>query len=143
MLRLLTAIEAILAPHLARQCPNKALHIPNKNNCTHLAKSGHFVQELDRLGLWPILKAFHDNSIAGTSDRIMSFKDYDISDQLYNLEHCDNARIACKSLLQEVVLKTPDEQLGRCLNCVKKGIFSKQDGNCQARFSDCCKLLHR
>ena len=121
-------------------CPNESDHLRKQKICFHTAKSGFYVQELYRIGLWPIsdIKIQMAMSIQDISNRLRGFQDYYITDTWTTGRQCDLAKINYKESLEDAVGRmTPDS--GLCLNCVKKGKIMSADGNCRAASLESCK----
>ena len=143
MIRVLTAIEAVLSSHFNQRCPNSDKHRQYADLCALTSKIGHFVHELNSLELWPILKCLEEGTIDGVIRSTADFTNYTMNNHVYERTgyYCDSARIDCKVRLQSAVRGVPTDQLGLCLNCVKKATHRSQDKNCHARFPELCKLL--
>ena len=107
--------------------------------CFHLAKTGFYIQELDRIGLWPIPNATTPKSIQQISSGLLRFANYPVSDVWEDDMQCDGARIDFERCLRQVRRSVATN--GLCLNCVKKGKIMIADGNCQAASLDKCKNL--
>ena len=115
-------------------------HRSNENMCFQVAKTGFYVQELYRVGIWPINKTNTRLSIQEILNRLEGFQDYYyVTDSRYT-RSCDTAKVNFKQRLEDargrMILGS-----GLCLNCVKKGKIMSADGNCRAASLELCKNL--
>lgn len=134
---LVTGIEDILAPHLKKKCP--LAHDEDDSVCEHLAKTGHYVQELLRLGLWPLQDFIDNETIENVSKQITKFNNYTLRGNPRPGKRCIRAEIDCKQALEDLNQTELEDISGLCLNCVKKGMVTVEEGNCQADSLVLCK----
>ena len=121
-------------------CPYESDHLRKEKMCFHNAKSGFYIQQLYRIGLWPIsdIKIQMAMSIQDISKRLRGFQDYYLTDDWATGRQCKLANINYKASLEDAVERmTPFS--GLCLNCVKKGKIMSADGNCRAASLESCK----
>ena len=128
-----------------KKCP-KTSHDQDEDHddeaiCFHLAKTGYYIQELHRLGLWPIPKAYTAKSIQNISDRLLELGNYSAVDPDEDGLWCDEAGIDFEDHLLQVRETSSQRSSGLCLNCVKKGKIMSADGNCRAASLELCKNL--
>lgn len=121
---LLTAVEATMGRHLTKKCSHRHNHITNSSPCGLLSNTGHFIQELHRLDLWPLLQSFHDGSLELVSCQILKFENYKVSRACHTTNnsgkvYCDAQEVDFRDLLNDVVEESTKSQLGLCLDCVK------------------------
>ena len=119
-------------------CPKASDHQRRQSMCFHVAKSGFYVQELYRIGLWPIKNTDTQMSIRDISNRLRCFQDYYITDPSDVGHRCDLANIDFKQRLVDATGRMISDS-GLCLHCVKKGKIMKADGNCRAASVELCK----
>lgn len=138
--KLLAAIESVLIPHIQTPCPVSHLHRLPKSPCSHLSKSGHYLQELLRLGLWPISNTIEHKTVESVAGQIIQLENY------YDRYGSNGTGAICKSpsidlekRLQEVVSEHSEDQKGLCLNCVRHGKATVNQGNCVASSRVLCK----
>ena len=108
--------------------------------CLQTAKAGFYVQELYRIGLWPINNTNTQMSIQEISNRLRGFQDYYITDPYNTGCLVDFADINFKPRLVEATRRMISAS-GLCLNCVKKGKIMSADGNCREASLELCKNL--
>ncbi len=104
--------------------------------CRHLAKSGHYMQELLRLELWPISKVMSQKTIGMILAQMKQYKYYKFKNREYR--NCLGERCDFKKLLETSADKHRDEVLALCLNCVIKGKPTMVEGNCGAKLLEYC-----
>lgn len=123
-------------------CPKEFDHVQKQKSCFHTAKSGFYVQELYRIGLWPIsdTKIQMAMSIQTISNRLRGLRDYYMTDAWTMGRQCDLAKINFKQRLEDAMERTTPDS-GLCLNCVKKGKIMSADGNCRAASLELCTNL--
>ena len=96
--------------------------------CSHLAQTGHYVEELLRLELWPISNIATKKTIAMVLKQIEQFEDYAyIGGKSCS---CGGGSFNAKKLLQELSNKHSNQLRGLCLHCVKKGKITRIEGSC-------------
>ena len=128
-----------------RKCA-KTSHDQNEDHgdgaiCFHLAKTGYYIHELHRIGLWPIPASYSAKSIQDISDRLLKICNYSAVDPYEYGLCCDRANIDFEELLLELRETISKRNTGLCLNCVKKGKIMSADGNCRAASLELCKNL--
>ena len=128
-----------------RKCP-KTSHDQDEHHddtaiCFHLAKTGYYIQELHRIGLWPIPNLDTAKSIQDVSDRLLKICNYSAVDLCEAGMCCDEANIDFEEHLLQVTETISKCNTGLCLNCVKKGKIMSADGNCRAASLELCKNL--
>ena len=99
------------------------------------------MQELRRLGLYPLSTFTNQKSIEQISNKISEFEDITITgSQRYKT--CNSGEVDIKKLLEDALRTSSESLQGLCLNCVKKGKVTTRDGNCQASsLASCDNLL--
>ena len=121
------------------KCPNTKKHEKSETICFWLAKSGFFIKELDRIGLWPIPYTNTRKSIQEISSCLRGFENYSVHDPFEHDHYCDTADINLKDLLIQAIETTSKRSRGLCLNCVKNGKIMIAEGNCRATSLELCK----
>lgn len=160
LLRLQTAIEDMLVP-LIDNCPEMSLHRSRRQACGLLTVVGHYLSELVRLGLWPLSRIVEQTNINIIASQIQHFENFDeisheddwggrtqLRPQKYHVgkkqivwqERCRVPEIDCKKLLQDAIRVASKDQQGLCLNCIKNGRVTTEEGNCQARCQWDCQM---
>jgi hypothetical protein len=104
-------------------------------------KSGHFVQELYRLSLWPMPDLNGTKSLQDICSRVHDFRNCPKPRPWCNGYSWDVANIDCKELLVKASNEILTRSVGLCLNCVQKGRIMRQDGNCQEQSLELCKNI--
>ena len=120
-------------------CPDESSHLERGTVCFRLAKSGFYIHELYRIGLWPIPNSNTQKSIKKTSNCLLSFENYTASQPSNFGRRCDIAMIDFKHHLLQATEMTSKRNRGLCLNCVKKGKIMVAEGNCRATSLELCK----
>ena len=84
----------------------------------------HHLQELTRIGLWPLSMSFDK---ASTRDVLQRLREY----RPCNQDHCGCSRLSLGSSVRDIL---HDFRVtgGLCLNCYKNGRTSPYSGNCGA-----------
>lgn len=131
---------------MKKRCPKTSQHQYDDDDddndgslCFHLAKTGFYIQELNRIGLWPMPNTTTPKSIQDISDRFLRFSNYPARDTWEDGMLCDTARIDFEEHVLWVTKQVSES--GPCLNCVKKGKIMSADGNCRAASLELCKNL--
>ena len=123
---------------MSTTCPKSSRHQNMATICFRLAKSGFFVEELCRIGLWPIPYTNTQKSIQDVSSCLLDFENYSVSDVYEKGGYCDAANIDFKHDLVQAIERSMKRSRGLCLNCVKKGRIMIADGNCRATSLELC-----
>ena len=164
LLRLQTTIEDMLVP-LIKKCPEMSLHRIDRQACGLLTVVGHYLSELVRLGLWPLSRIVEQNNINTIASQIQHFENFDETSHedegddwgcrtppfgpqknkvgkkyVVWRERCSVPEIDCKKLLQDATRVASEAQQGLCLNCIKNGRVTTEEGNCQARCQWDCQM---
>ena len=126
--------------HMKKACPNASAHLRKRSMCFHAAKTGFYVHQLYRVGLWPIDYTTAQLSIQEISNRLEGFQDYYLEGPEIGGRPCDLANIDFTQHLKDARAKMIPSS-GLCLNCVKKGKIRRADGNCRAASLELCKNL--
>ena len=84
----------------------------------------HHLQELSRIGIWPLSTSFHG---ASTRDVLHKLEDY----QHCNQSHCGCSRLGIGSTVK-AISHDFSFPFGLCLECYKNGKVSPSSGNCTA-----------
>ncbi|KAL2037384.1 hypothetical protein N7G274_009869 [Stereocaulon virgatum] len=137
--RFVTTLQTILIPHLTAQCPSHSLHGTINAACGHLMKSGHYIQELHRLQLWPMPDSDSTKSLRDIYDRFYGLQRCPIVNPWCHNSQWDVAKIDCTQLLMTAGHEILAKPVGLCLNCVRDGRIMRQDGNCQKQSLELCK----
>lgn len=132
-------IASVLNQHTRSKCPVTAKHRNSGSVCFWLAKSGFFVEELDRIGLWPIPYTNKQKSIQEISSSLLGFENYSVQDTYEHKAYCDSAKVNFKHSLLQATTATSWRSRGLCLNCVKNGKIMIAEGNCRATSLELCK----
>ena len=129
-------IGSLLTLHMKTACSKASAHPSQRETCFQTAKAGFYVQELYRIGLWPINNRNTQMSIQEISNRLQGFRDYYITQSW----PCVSPIINFKQGLVDATGRMISGS-GLCLNCVKKGKIMIADGNCRAVSLELCKNL--
>ena len=119
-------------------CPDKDYHHSSGKICFRVSKSGFYIQELYRIGLWPIPDTSTQKSIEEISNCLLGFENDTFIHRSKIGPMCDVANIDFKDLLLQATERTMKRSRGLCLNCVKKGRIMIADGNCRATSLELC-----
>lgn len=84
----------------------------------------HHLQELTRIGLWPLSTSFHK---ASTLDVLQKLGEYRPCDQ----SHCGCSRLGLRTIVKNIV-QDFNGLRGLCLECYRNGKISPSSGNCMA-----------
>ena len=133
-------IGSLLILLIETACPEASVHQSKRQVCFQTAKAGFYVQELYRIGLWPINNTNTQMSIQEISHRLRGFQDYDITHPWITGCPSDFAKIDFKQRLVDATGRMISGS-GLCLNCVKKAKTMSADGNCRAASLELCKNL--
>ncbi len=135
------SLKTLITTHLQHACKSAAKHKEKLEFCEHLSRTGHFLDELNRLSLWPIPDALHTTNLSAILDKLMDFKPYywDIErDKNTSRYHPRSLKLSCstsainfKDCLTTMVFDSR-APLGLCLACVKQGKVTNEEGNCNA-----------
>ncbi|KAK3178658.1 hypothetical protein OEA41_000795 [Lepraria neglecta] len=157
LLRLQTTIEDMLPPFINDKCPEMS-------SCRLLTVAGYYLSELIRLGLWPLSRIVEQTSINTIASQIEHFENFDETShedeedgwggrtssggkknrrgkkfEVWQ-ESCSVPEIDCKKLLQDAASVASKALQGLCLNCIKEGKVTTEEGNCQARSQWDCQM---
>jgi len=141
LIQLRSDIDRAVATCLMEPCALKAQHDEYHGECSHLARVGHYFQEISRASFWPTSMISQDGWCIKTVGAKVAMLDtyyQDDEDGIIKPPSCGDAAIDFDDALMEAVEKAGKNQKGLCLVCVKNGRVTKQDGNCYARESDLC-----
>ena len=164
LLRLQTTMEDMLPPFINNKCPEMSSHRSDRQACRLLTVAGHYLSELIRLGLWPLSRIVEQTNINTIASQIQQFENFDETfhedeedgwggrtssgskknrrGKEYELwqRSCSVPEIDCKKLLQDAASVASKAQQGLCLNCIKEGKVTTEEGNCQARSQWDCQM---
>lgn len=135
--RMHNIVEPYLTSNICARQSAHGLEVLDPWACVRSAGVFHFFQELHRLEVFPLRQKLSQHGLAWVTSRLRAFENY-YPDAITNcicLEHVDFAALIVQAI--EAAERAP-RQL--CLNCVKHGNVSDQDGNCRAVERDRCKL---
>ncbi|KAL2052230.1 hypothetical protein ABVK25_007389 [Lepraria finkii] len=153
---------------LIKKCPEMSLHRIGRQPCGLLTVVGHYLSELVRLGLWPLSRIVEQTNINTIASQIQHFENFDETshedeedgwggrtpqfgtrknrarkkqvEYVVLREGCSIPEIDCKKLLQDATRVASEAQQGLCLNCIKNGRVTTEEGNCQARCQWDCQM---
>ena len=135
--QLVAEIENHISSHLQKKCN---VHTQTSGSCLHLAKSGHYMEELRRLALWPLSRIASEKSIQDVLTQLDEFMPFTDDPDNPNREYsCNGGDEQVDMLLEDTVATTKDRVHGLCLNCAKMGKVTWQEENCKANDLEDCK----
>ena len=113
--------------------------------CGVLTLTGHYFQELSRLGLWPMadLELPEAGSFSQLKKKIAQFEPCDMKTLRTSKNACLIPIIDIKEALHMAAEEIHRNRKGLCLRCVTKGRFMVSEGNCKAEFHDSCTGMDR
>ena len=103
--------------------------------------TGHYLQELSRLGLWSNLdlEVPDSGSFSQLKKKISELEPCDMSTLSTREKGRSIAYIDVKGALHMAAEEIFRNQKGLCLRCVNEGRVMVNDGNCRAKSHDHCK----
>ena len=128
-------LQDVIIPLLKHDCSAANVYNRDINHrfCGHLAKIGHYFAQLSKLDLRPSTQQLHKTNfvnIRALLTKIEGYLDRDISRSSFG-RCCNSPGIEIRQLTERMVPNSARNLEGLCLNCVKRGKYTREDANCR------------